>query len=98
MFNKLKQFKELRHKAKTLQDALALEKVMVDKEGICLEMDGNQQITKLDIPSEWLDPRKKNDLEKVLTNLLSKGLEKTKTIMAQKLKSMGDFNLSNFGL
>lgn len=98
MFNKLKQFKDLRHKAKELEKTLSEEKISVDKDGIIIEMDGNQRITKLEIPSAFFNASKKTELEKTLSDLITKCLEKTKTVMAQKLRKMEDFDLSKFGL
>ncbi|MCK5491138.1 MAG: YbaB/EbfC family nucleoid-associated protein, partial [Candidatus Pacebacteria bacterium] len=50
MFNKLKQFKDLRSQAKTMQDALSGESVTIEKKGIKIVMNGNMEITELNIP------------------------------------------------
>ena len=44
MFNKLKQFKDLRDQAKTMQSALATEKVKKKKNGVVIEMNGNMEV------------------------------------------------------
>jgi len=47
MFNKLKQFKDLRSQAKTMQNALAEEVVTEEKNGVKLVLNGNMEILEL---------------------------------------------------
>jgi DNA-binding protein YbaB len=58
MFNKLKQFKDLRDQAKTMQNALATEKVTAEKQGVTIEMNGNMEVLSIvisqDLPKEQL--------------------------------------------
>lgn len=96
MFNKLKQFRELRSHAKTLQNALKEERVEVEKDGVRIIMDGNQEITTIDVSLELLSPEKKHQLENVIREVNNEAIEKTKRIMAKKMQSMGGFE--NFGL
>jgi DNA-binding protein YbaB len=97
MFNKLKQFKDLRSQAKTLQNALKEEKVDVEKNGIKVTMDGNQEIVSYSIvDSSLLSPERKEDLEKGFKEATNSAIEKTKRVMAQKMQSMG--GLDQFGL
>ncbi|MBI4122638.1 MAG: YbaB/EbfC family nucleoid-associated protein [Parcubacteria group bacterium] len=97
MFNKLKQFKDLRSKAKTLQNALKEEKVELEKGGIRIVMDGNQDVVSYSITdSSLLAPARKRDVEERLKEATNAAIEKTKRVMAQKMQAMGGFE--NFGL
>ncbi|MBU2575528.1 YbaB/EbfC family nucleoid-associated protein [Patescibacteria group bacterium] len=96
MFNKLKQFKNLRAQAKTLQNALKEETVEVEKHGVKIVMDGNQEIISIDVSTDLLNPEKKQKLESAIKDANTSAIEKTKRIMAQKMQSMG--GLEQFGL
>ena len=85
MFNKLKQFKEMRNKAKTLQSALADEKIDIEHKGIKITFDGNQKITSLSIQPTLTS----RDIEKIFPDLLNDGIKKVQKIMVQKMQSMG---------
>ncbi|PIR12849.1 DNA-binding protein [Candidatus Falkowbacteria bacterium CG11_big_fil_rev_8_21_14_0_20_39_10] len=87
MFNKLKHLKDLRSQAKTLQNSLAGESVTVKKNGVKITMDGNMEITSIDI-SEDLSKEK---LEETLKDLINQAIKKTQRIMAQKMQAMGGF-------
>ncbi len=89
MLNKLKQFKDIRDQAKTLQSALAEETVTVTEAGVTLVMDGNMSIKSLDIKEEMLSPGKKAKLEKAMTNAFGDAMKKMQRIMAMKMKEMG---------
>jgi DNA-binding YbaB/EbfC family protein len=96
MFNKLKQFKELRSQAKTLQNALKDESVEIEKGGVTITMDGNQEIIKVEVAEHLLSPEKKTQLEAGIKDANKAAIEKTKRIMAQKMQSMG--GMDQFGL
>jgi DNA-binding protein YbaB len=87
MFNKLKQFKELRSQAKTMQTALAAESTTVEKNGVKLTMNGNLEVTDLVIN----DNLHKESLEKIIRDLTNDAIKKTQRIMAEKMRSMGGF-------
>lgn len=95
MFEKLKQFKDLREKAKTLQTALASEKV----EGsaawgkIKIEMDGNQSITAVAIDEELLKPSEKAKVQDGIKDALNDALKKAQRKMLEKMKGMEGLNL-----
>ncbi len=91
MFNKLKQFKDLRSEAKKLQSELATEEVSVEKDGIVLKMNGNQEVISLSIPSS-LDAA---TIEKALPGMINDAMKKIQRVIAMKMKS-GDFNIPNF--
>ncbi len=90
MFSKLKQYKDLRNQAKTLQNALSQESVSLEKNGISVTINGNLEITALTINSEL----SKDRLENSLKDLMNDGIKKVQRIMAQKMQSMG--GLPNF--
>ena len=96
MFNKLKQFKELRSQAKHMQSALKEESVTVEKGGVTITMDGNQDITTVDVRPDLLAVGRKRDIENAIKDASSAAIEKTKRIMAKKMQSMG--GLDQFGL
>lgn len=92
MFNKLKQFRDLRSQAKTLQSALKEEKVELEKGGIKIMMDGNQEILAYEITdSSLLSAERKHDLENKLKDATNSAIEKTKRVMAEKMQKMGGF-------
>jgi DNA-binding protein YbaB len=87
MFNKLKQIKDLRDQAKTMQAALAQESVTIERAGITLIMNGNLEVTSLAI-KEVLDSEK---MAKEMKEAINDAIKKIQRIMAQKMQSMGGF-------
>lgn len=85
MFNKLKQFKDLRNQAKTLQNALAQEAVEYEKNGIKITMNGNMEITRLAINSEAAGEK----LENILTEAANETIKRAQKLMAKKVQEMG---------
>ena len=93
MFNKLKQFKDLRNKAKTLQSALALESVEYEKHGVKAVMNGNMEITQIIISAET----SKENLQKTLAEVINETIKRAQKIMAKKVQEMGGLgDMSNF--
>lgn len=90
MFNKLKQFKDLRNQAKILQNALAQEFVEYEKNGIKVIMNGNMEITQLTINNELA----KESLEHILADVINETVKRAQKIMAKKVQEMG--GLSGF--
>ncbi len=95
MFEKLKQFKDLREKAKTLQSALATEKV----EGtaawgkVKIEMDGNQQVTTVAIDDSLMAASEKAKLQDGVKEALNDALKKAQRKMMEKMKEMGGLDI-----
>lgn len=85
MFNKLKQFKDLRNQAKTLQNALAQEAVEYEKNGVKIIMNGNMEITRLAISTEAAGEK----LESVLTEAVNEIIKRAQKLMAKKVQEMG---------
>jgi len=89
MFNKLKQFKDLRDQAKEMQNELAKEKVTASSGGVSITMDGNMAIQKVDVSPDLLATDKKEKLEKAIADAHADALKKIQRIMAMKMKDMG---------
>ncbi len=91
MFQKLKQFKDMRDQAKHLQDMLGKESVTGEALGgkIVVTMDGNLTLTGVAIDEELLAPDKKEKLQSALKDAHSEALKKMQRVMAMKMKEMG---------
>jgi len=87
MFNKLKQFKDLRSQAKTMQNALADESVTIEKGGVKINMDGNMKITSVKI----IEEKSKEKLEEAIKDSINSAIKKTQRLMAEKMQKMGGF-------
>ncbi len=98
MFNKLKQFKDLREQGKKLQTMLGGESATVRtaSDKIVMTMDGNMQMTALAIDDELLSPAKKEVLQKGIKEAHAEALKKIQRIMASKMQEMG--GLEGMGL
>ena len=93
MFNKLKQFKDLRSQAKILQNTLAQESVEYEKNGVKITMDGNMEIIKLVISAEV----PKDKLENILTDAINETIKRAQKLMAKKVQEMGGIGaMGNF--
>lgn len=91
MFNKLKQFKDLRDQAKHMQDMLSAESVTTQAAGgsVVLTMDGNLTMTGLAIDEALLSPDKKSKLESAIKEAHGDAVKKIQRVMAMKMKEMG---------
>ncbi|PIR94824.1 hypothetical protein COT95_02090 [Candidatus Falkowbacteria bacterium CG10_big_fil_rev_8_21_14_0_10_37_6] len=85
MFNKLKQIKDLRSQAKTMQNALAGESASAERGGIKITMDGNMAVTGLTIAEGLTREQIENEMPKVINDVV-KNVQK---IMAKKMQEMG---------
>lgn len=92
MFNKLKQFQDLKNQAKQMQNSLAQETISYSNHGINIVMNGNMEIIELTIEENTNSEK----LAENLKNTLNSALKKAQKSMAQKMQAMG--GLSNFGL
>lgn len=94
MFSKLKQFKDIRDRAKTLQSALATEKA----EGsagwgkVKVTLDGNQKVVSVSIDQEVMNDREK--LEGMVKDAVNDGMEKIQKILSTKMKDLGGLDLA----
>lgn len=92
MFEKLKQIKDLRSQAKTMQSALSGESVTVERSGVTITINGNLEITALKI-DENINP---HEASSAIKDALNEAIKKVQKIIAQKMQEMG--GLKNFGL
>jgi len=85
MFNKLKQFKDLRSQAKTMQNALAQETITEEKNGVKVVLNGNMEVLELKLS----DNLPKSSQEENLKTCFNDALKRAQRIMAKKLQDMG---------
>jgi len=85
MFNKLKQFKDMRSQAKDLQNTLADEYVREESNGVELKLNGNLEVQSVKINTEL----EKEYLERTIKDVTNKAIKKTQKIMAKKMQEMG---------
>lgn len=85
MFNKLKQFKDLRSQAKTMQSALAQESIAEEKNGVKLVMNGNMEITELTLNPELSLETQASSVK----TCFNEAIKRTQRLMAKKLQDMG---------
>lgn len=85
MFSKLKQFKDLRSQAKTMQDALAQETITEEKNGVKIVLNGNLEIISL-VLNEQLS---KSSQEDAVKSCFNNAIKRTQRLMAKKLQDMG---------
>jgi DNA-binding protein YbaB len=85
MFNKLKQFKDMRSQAKDLQNTLADEYVREESNGVELKLNGNLEVQSVKINTEL----EKDYLERTIKDVTNKAIKKTQKIMAKKMQEMG---------
>jgi DNA-binding protein YbaB len=85
MFSKLKQFKDLRSQAKTMQDALAKETISEEKNGVKIVLNGNMEAVSVSL-NESLN---KSAQEEAVKNCFNEEVKKAQRLMAKKLQDMG---------
>lgn len=91
MFNKLKQFNDLRKQANDLKNMLAQESVEVENKAVKIVMDGNQEIKTLELKAEMLNANNKADVEKYIKEAFAESIKKVQRKMAMKMQQSGDF-------
>lgn len=89
MFQKLKQYKDLRDTAKQAQDILSKETVHGDALGgkIGIVMDGNQEILSIDIDDSLLSPEHKDKIEKGIKDAIKSAMKQLQRVMLKKVQS-----------
>lgn len=95
MFNKLKQFKDMRDSAKKMQNALSQESTTVreSRDKVVMTLNGNMEMTGLAIDKELLNPNQKEKLQNAIKDAHAQAMKKIQRIMATKMQEMGDLNL-----
>ncbi|MCW1929807.1 MAG: YbaB/EbfC family nucleoid-associated protein [Candidatus Kerfeldbacteria bacterium] len=88
MFQKLKQYKDLRDQSKSLQSVLSQETVHVDTMGgkMAMVMDGNQDILSIDIDDSLMTPENKEKVVKGMKELIAAAKKKIQYMMIQKMR------------
>jgi DNA-binding YbaB/EbfC family protein len=96
MFNKLKQFKELRNQAKNIQSTLAQEiaEGSADWGKVKVKINGNQEILSVNIDPQLLTADNKTKLESAFKEAANDALKKVQRLVAEKMKQSG-FNMPN---
>jgi DNA-binding YbaB/EbfC family protein len=95
MFEKLKQIKDLRDKAKKIQEAL--QTVQVEGSAgwgkVKVVMDGNQQVVSVSIDQECMTPDMKEKLEGYVKEAIGDAVKKVQQQIMMKMKDMGELDL-----
>ncbi len=95
MFSKLKQYKDMRDKAKQLQSTLAAEVV----EGtaawgkVKVTMDANMAVSAVSVSEEMLAPAGKDKLETAFKDAVNDAVKKAQRKMVEKMRASGDFKM-----
>lgn len=95
MFNKLKQFKDIRDKAKMIQDALQSETAQGSAgwgEKVKVTVNGLQQIVSVSIEPDAMSDKAK--LEGWIKDAANDAMQKVQKLMASKMKDMGGMDLA----
>lgn len=89
MFQKLKQYKDLRDSAKDAQNVLSQETVHADAVGgkINIIIDGNQKIVSLDIDESLFTKENKEKVEKGVKDAIESANKKLQRVMLKKIQS-----------
>lgn len=85
MFNKLKQYQDLKNQAKMLQNMMSQQSITVEKNGVKLTINGNFEITNLNINGDL----SKEKLEQTLKECFNDATKKIQRVVAEKMQSMG---------
>lgn len=95
MFNKLKQYKDLRNQAKSLQNRLKDVTVSSSADGgrIKVVMDGNQQVVSIDIDPDHLRTEKRGELQKHLASAINDAVKDSQMAMARMMKDTPGLNI-----
>jgi DNA-binding YbaB/EbfC family protein len=95
MFSKLKEIKDLRSQAKTIQNMLAQESVETNASWgkVKIKMNGNQEVQAVEIDTEMMQPSKKSDLEKAVQEAVNDANKKVQRLMAEKVRQQGGLNI-----
>ena len=94
MFEKLKQYKDLRQQAKQVQSQLSQEVVHAQALSgqLAIVMDGNQKILSVDVNESLLNPDKKKHLEDGIKDLFDNAHSELQKVMMKKMKQ-GDLKM-----
>ena len=85
MFSKLKQIRDLRSRAKQMQNALSGESAAAERSGIKITMDGNMNVTALTIA----EVTSSADLKRELPRVINEVIKDVQRIMARQMQEAG---------
>jgi DNA-binding protein YbaB len=88
MLGKLKEFKDMRDKAKVLQDMLSGESATGTKDGVAVTVDGTFMITGIAIDDTLLAPAQKDKLQKAIKDAHKDAMGTLQRTLAAKMKDM----------
>lgn len=91
MFNKLKQFKDLKNQASQIKAQLAEETAegSADWGKIKIQMNGNQEVLSVEIDPELLSSDNKEKLETAIKDATNDAVKKIQRKMAEKMQESG---------
>jgi DNA-binding YbaB/EbfC family protein len=94
MFNKLKQFKDVRSRAKNLQNALGQETAEGSAQWgkVKVVMDGNQKVKSVSVDQSLMNDKK--GVEEGCKDAVNDAVGKIQKIMATKMKDLGGDELA----
>lgn len=94
MFEKLKQYKDLRHQAKQVQNQLSQETVHAQALSgqLAIVMDGNQKVLSVNVDESLLNADKKKRLEDGIKDLFDNAHSDLQKVMMKKMKQ-GDLKM-----
>lgn len=89
MLSKLKQFKDLRQQAKTVQNVLAKETAHGSGAGgkVNVVMDGTQKVLSFDIDATLLNPESKKKVEEGVIDAFASANKEIQKVMAKKVQA-----------
>lgn len=95
MFQKLKQYKDMREQAKDIHSKLAQESVegTAGFNKVKINMNGAQEVTGVVIDESLCAPTEKKHLEGLVKDAINDAIKKGHRVMAEKMKGMGDLKL-----
>ena len=94
MFNKLKQLKDLKSQANQIKSQLSEETTEIEKNGIKILINGNQEIIYCKIENQdFFNPEKSQELESALKEAINHAIQEAQKLMAKKMMSDGNFNI-----
>lgn len=85
MFSKLKQFRDLRSQAKTMQSALAEETVTEEKNGVKVVLNGNMEVMSVNLNENLNISAQENAVK----DCVNSAVKRAQKLMAKKLQDMG---------
>jgi len=94
MFSKLKQFKDLRNQAKNIKNTMAQENATgeADWGKVKVHINGNQEITGVEIDPQLLNNDNKNHLETAIKDATNDAIKNVQKLLAEKIRQ-GDLSL-----